>query len=202
MKRTWLWWSSGKDSAWALHVLRADPEVRVEALVTTVAPGEGVVPVHGTPRERLRAQAGLTGLPLREVELPAVRVANAAYEAVLARVFAEATAQGITHMAYGDLYLADIRAYREGLLAGTGLEASFPLWGRDTAELAREMIDAGVEAVVTTVDPERLDVRFEGRRFDHDFLEDLPHGVDACGENGEFHTFVLAGPMLEGRVEP
>jgi uncharacterized protein (TIGR00290 family) len=200
VKRIWLWWSSGKDSAWALHVLRQDPEVRVEALVTTVAPEDGPVPVHGTPRRRLRAQAALTGLPLREVELPAARVSNADYEAALASVLTEAERVGITHMAYGDLHLADIRAYREGILAGTGLEALFPLWGRDTAELAREMIAGGLEAVVTAVDPEKLGEGFAGRFFDAEFLADLPPGVDPCGENGEFHTLVVAGPVFSGRL--
>lgn len=200
MKRTWLWWSSGKDSAWALHVLRQDPEVRVEALVTTVAPDDGPVPVHETPRSVLREQARLTGLPLREVELPAARVSNADYELALASVFAEAKRDGVARMAYGDLHLADIRAYREGILEGTGLEAVFPLWGRDTEELAREMIAGGLEAVVRAVDPEKLGESFVGRRFDDEFLADLPAGVDPCGENGEFHTLVVAGPMLEGRL--
>jgi uncharacterized protein (TIGR00290 family) len=200
VKRTWLWWSSGKDSAWALHVLRQDPEVRVEALVTTVAPDDGPVPVHGTSRSVLREQARLAGLPLREVELPAARVGNTAYEATLEGVFAAAREAGVTRMAYGDLYLADIRAYREGILAGTGLEALFPLWGRDTAELAREMIAGGLEAVVTAVDPEKLGEAFVGRCFDAGLLAALPAGVDPCGENGEFHTCVVAGPDFDGRL--
>lgn len=195
----WLWWSTGKDSAWCLHELRADPAFQVTALVTTVTPAFGRVAIHGTRLDILRAQADAAALPLRTVELP-YPCDNAAYEAAVAPVVEEAARADVTAMAFGDLFLADVRAYREGLLAGTGVRPVFPLWGRDTAALARTMVDAGVEAVITCLDPERVPRRLAGRLFDDALLEELPPTVDACGENGEFHTCVLSAPVLARRI--
>jgi uncharacterized protein (TIGR00290 family) len=195
----WLWWSTGKDSAWALRALRADPAFRVTGLVTTVTPAFDRVAIHGTRVSVLRAQADATGLPLRTVELP-YPCDNAAYEAAVSPVVEEAVRDGVAAMAFGDLFLEDVREYRERLLDGTGIRPAFPLWGSDTARLARDMIDGGLEACVTCLDPERLPRELAGARFDLSFLDALPDAVDPCGENGEFHTCVSAGPMFEGPI--
>ena len=192
---TWLWWSTGKDSAWALHVLRSDPAYTVTGLVTTVTPAFGRVAIHGTRMDLLRAQSEAAGLPVHLVELP-YPCDNAAYEAAVAPALEAATRQGVEAMAFGDLFLEDVRAYREGLLAGTPLRAVFPLWGRDTAELARAMIDGGLEAAITCLDPERVPRELAGRGFDEALLSALPDGVDPCGENGEFHTCAVAAPVF------
>jgi len=196
---TWLWWSSGKDSAWALHELRAQG-VEVTGLVTTVDASAGSVAVHGVPRALLKAQAAAVGVPLREVPLPSAP-SNAQYQHAVGEVAREARRLGVTAMAYGDLFLEEIRDYRVGLLEGTGIEARFPLWGRGTADLAHEMLAAGLRAVVTCVDAKALPASFAGRAWDQTFLADLPEAVDPCGENGEFHTFAWAGPMF-GRPLP
>jgi uncharacterized protein (TIGR00290 family) len=192
-QRVWLAWSSGKDSAWALHVLRATPAVRVEALVTTLNEVHDRVAMHAVRHSLLRQQARALGLPLRVVPLPDP-CPNAAYEARMEALLAEARAEGVTHMAFGDLFLEDVRAYRERQLAGTGVEPLFPLWGAETGALARRMVAAGLRAWITCVDPRRLPRDFAGRRFDASLLEALPPDVDPCGENGEFHSFVSEGP--------
>ena len=199
MKRVLVSWSSGKDSAWTLHVLRTDPSVELVGLLTTVNTTHDRVAMHAVRRELLEAQARAAGLPLRIVPLP-WPCPNEAYEEAMRKAMAQAEAEGVTHVAFGDLFLEDVRAYRIEKLRQTRLEPIFPIWGQPTADLARRMVDAGVEAVLTCVDPRKLDRSFAGRRFDHGLLDDLPPGVDPCGENGEFHTFVLAGPMLRGRV--
>ncbi|MDE2291763.1 MAG: adenine nucleotide alpha hydrolase [Elusimicrobia bacterium] len=198
-RRVLLSWSSGKDSAWSLKVLRETPDVEVVGLLTTVNTTHDRVAMHSTRRAVLEAQAEAAGLPLRVVPLP-WPCPNEAYERAMRAAVRDAVADGVTHVAFGDLFLEDIRAYRIAQLKGTGLEPLFPIWGEPTAALARRMVDAGVEAVLTCVDPRKLPGSFAGRRFDHALLDALPPGVDPCGENGEFHTCVLAGPMYKERV--
>jgi uncharacterized protein (TIGR00290 family) len=193
--KAWLAWSSGKDSAWALHVLRASPEVEVVGLLTTVNEVHDRVAMHGVRRSLLRAQADALGLPLVLAPIPHP-CSNEEYEVVMAGAVIRAREEGVEAFAFGDLFLEDIRRYRESRLAGTGLVPLFPLWKRPTAALAEEMIAGGLRARVVTVDPRQLSPAFAGREFDRDFLADLPAGVDACGENGEFHTFAWDGPMF------
>lgn len=193
--KAWLAWSSGKDSAWTLHVLRASPDVEVVGLLTTVNEAYDRVAMHGVRRTLLQAQADAVGLPLVVAPLPHP-CSNEVYEAVMSRAVARARDEGVLAFAFGDLFLEDIRRYREERLAGTGLRPLFPLWKRPTRALAAEMIAGGLRARVVTVDPRHLAPAFAGREFDRDFLGDLPAGVDACGENGEFHTFAWDGPMF------
>jgi uncharacterized protein (TIGR00290 family) len=192
--KTWLSWSSGKDSAWSLHTLR-QAGVEVAGLFTTVNAAFDRVAMHAVRRTLVEAQARATGIVLHVVDIP-YPCPNAEYERIMGGLVARARADGVGAMAFGDLFLADIRAYRERQLAGTGIAPIFPLWGRDTHALAREMIDGGLVAHVTCVDPARVDRSLAGRAFDRAFLGDLPGNADPCGENGEFHTFVSAGPML------
>jgi uncharacterized protein (TIGR00290 family) len=195
VKRVLLSWSSGKDSAWALHLLRQNPEFRVEALVTTFNSAAGRVAMHAVRRALVEEQARRVGLPLWQVELP-WPCSNAQYEEAMRGVCRRAAAQGVTDVAFGDLYLEDIRAYREKQLAGTGLAPLFPVWKIPTRQLAADMIDAGMRAKITCVDGSRLDRSFAGREFDREFIESLPPTADPCGENGEFHTFVYQAPVL------
>ena len=197
MKRVVLSWSSGKDSAWALGALEVDPEVEVVGLLTTVNKTHARVAMHAVREELLVRQAAAAGLALDVIDLP-WPCPNGTYEELMAAAVARLVERGVTHMAFGDLFLEDIRAYREERLAGTGLEPLFPLWGRDTAALARAMTDTktGLEAFLTCVDPKQLDPSFAGRRYDRTLLAELPAGVDPCGENGEFHTVVVDGPMF------
>lgn len=197
--RTLLSWSSGKDSAWSLHVLRQDPDVDVVGLVTTTNAEFDRVAMHGVRRSILEAQAAAAGLPLHVIPLPWPCL-NDAYESLMGEFVSSQVNAGIEAMAFGDLYLEDIRSYREEKLAGTGLKPIFPLWQMPTRQLAEEMIDGGLVTYVATVDPAKLDASFAGRRFDPSFLDDLPAGVDPCGENGEFHTCVAAGPMFRHGV--
>jgi uncharacterized protein (TIGR00290 family) len=193
--RTLLSWSTGKDSAWSLHVLRQRPDVTVVGLVTTVNAAFDRVAMHGVRRTLLEAQAEAAGLPLHVLAIP-YPCPNADYERIMGAFVSEQATQGVEAMAFGDLFLEDIRRYREAKLSGTGISPLFPLWGIDTGRLAREMIAGGLEAFVTCVDPRKLPESFAGRRFDLDLLADLPPGIDACAENGEFHTFACAGPMF------
>jgi uncharacterized protein (TIGR00290 family) len=193
--RTLLSWSTGKDSAWTLHVLRQRPDVTVVGLVTTVNAAFGRVAMHGVRRTLLDAQAKAAGLPLHVLEIPHP-CPNAEYERTMGAFVAEQVAAGVEAMGFGDLFLEDIRRYREEKLAGTGMLPLFPLWGIDTAVLARQMIAGGLEAFVTCVDPSKLPASFAGRRFDLGLLADLPRDVDPCAERGEFHTFACAGPMF------
>ena len=192
-------WSSGKDSAWALHILRRQGEYEIAGLVTTVNSAFDRVAMHSTRRALVEQQAEAAGLPLQIVDLP-WPCANADYERIMKKVCDQAVAQEITGFAFGDLFLADIRAYRERQLQGTGLKPIFPLWQMPTRELAREMIAAGLRAKLVCVDPAKLESKFVGRDFDEQLLADLPPGVDACGENGEFHSFVYAGPMFRNEI--
>jgi uncharacterized protein (TIGR00290 family) len=193
--RLLLSWSSGKDSAWALHRLRQSGAYSIAGLLTTLNSAFDRVAMHSTRRALVEAQAHAAGLPLVAVPLP-WPCSNLDYEARMREACAAAVASHTEFMAFGDLFLEDVRRYREEHLAGTGLEPVFPVWGLDTRRLAEEMIDNGLRARLVCVDPRRLPAEFAGREFDADLLRDLPQGVDPCGENGEFHTFVYAGPMF------
>jgi uncharacterized protein (TIGR00290 family) len=199
-RKTLLSWSSGKDSAWALHALRRDPAVELVGLLTTLNESFARVAMHAVRETLLERQAQAAGLPLWKIPLP-YPCPNEAYERIMAGVIQRAQSEGVKAMAFGDLFLEDIRAYRERQLDGTGLEPLFPIWGIPTDELARTMVAAGLRAHITCVDPRQLDRSFAGRVFDADFLADLPTGVDPCGENGEFHSFATDGPMFSKRLE-
>jgi uncharacterized protein (TIGR00290 family) len=192
-------WSSGKDAAWALHELRRAGDLEVVGLLTTVTSEFGRVSMHGVRERLLDLQAAAAGLPCRKVRIP-WPCSNEAYEAEMGRALALARAEGVAHVAFGDLFLQDVRAYREAKLAGSGIAPVFPLWGRDTARLAGEMLDGGLRATLACVDPRALDPSFAGRAFDARLLSDLPPGVDPCGERGEFHTFAWDGPMFSSPV--
>src|SRR5579885_2026754 len=195
MKKVLLSWSSGKDSAWALYLLRQQPEIEVAGLLTTFHTAANRVAMHAVRRPLVEAQAESVRVPLWPVELP-WPCSNAEYEEQMASACRRALEEGIRAVAFGDLFLEDIRSYRERQLAGSGLEPLFPLWGRPTALLGREMIQAGQKALITCVDPSKLDPAHAGREYDHDLLDGLPSSVDPCGENGEFHTFVYDGPVF------
>jgi uncharacterized protein (TIGR00290 family) len=192
-------WSSGKDSAFALHEVRRTGEFDVVGALTTVTETFGRVSIHGVRQEILRAQLSAAGLPPRIVPIP-YPCPNEIYEARMGEAVAQAARDGITHIIFGDLFLADIRSYREQKLAGTGIVPVFPLWGRPTLELAQAMIASGLEAYIATVDLKKLPADFAGRKFDAQLLADFPDGVDPCGENGEFHTCVVAGPIFTRRL--
>jgi uncharacterized protein (TIGR00290 family) len=194
-KKTLLSWSGGKDSAWALHTLRQNPDYQVAALLTTVNERFGRVAIHGFREELLDCQAASVGLPVWKIPLP-YPCSNADYESRMATVCARAAQEGFEAVAFGDLFLEDIRAYRIERLAGTGLEPIFPIWGIPTDQLAQRMVASGLRARITCVDPRHLPQSFCGRIFDADFLADLPSSVDPCGERGEFHSFAYAGPMF------
>jgi uncharacterized protein (TIGR00290 family) len=192
-------WSSGKDSAWALHEVRRAGGLEIVGLLTTVTSTYGRVSMHAVREDLLDRQAQAAGLPCRKVRIP-WPCPNERYEAEMALALAAARAEGITRIVFGDLFLEDVRAYREKQLAGTGIDPVFPLWGRDTRALAREMVAGGLRAVLTCVDPRALDRGYAGRSFDAAFLDGLPAGVDPCGERGEFHTFAWAGPMFSRQL--
>lgn len=188
-------WSSGKDSAWALHLLNRQHPGAVAALLTTMNAAVDRVAMHGVRRDVLEAQAAAAELPLWTVPLPDP-CSNEEYETSMRSAVARAVEDGFTHVAFGDLFLEDVRRYREERLAGSGLEPLFPVWGIPTADLAAQMIDAGLRARLSCVDTRALPASFAGRQFDRELLGDLPPGVDPCGERGEFHTCVYAGPMF------
>jgi uncharacterized protein (TIGR00290 family) len=192
-------WSSGKDAAWALHVLQQIGAVEVVGLLTTTNEAFGRVAMHGVREALVAAQADAAGLPLWEVPLP-WPCANEAYEARMAQACARAVAEGIELIAFGDLFLEDVRDYRIQKLAGSGLSPLFPVWNPDTASLARDMMTAGLKATLVCVDPRTLPAPFAGRDFDATLLADLPPAVDPCGERGEFHTFAWDGPMFRHPV--
>jgi uncharacterized protein (TIGR00290 family) len=192
-------WSSGKDAAWALHQVRRAGEVEVVGLLTTVTDPFARVSMHAVREELLDRQAAALGLPCRKVRIP-WPCPDHRYEQEMGRALAEASAAGITRVVFGDLFLADVRAYREARLQGTGITPLFPLWGRETAGLARELVEGGLRAVLTCVDPRRLPRTLAGRAFDAALLSELPPGVDPCGENGEFHSFAWDGPMFSAPV--
>jgi uncharacterized protein (TIGR00290 family) len=195
VKRALVAWSSGKDCAWALHRLRQQGEVEAAALLTTFNSNHDRVAMHAVRRRLVQMQAEAAGLPLWPVELP-WPCPNEVYEGLMAEVCQRAAAEGIEAVVFGDLFLEDVRAYRERQMAGTGLEPLFPLWGLDTGRLAREMIAAGQRAYITCVDPRQAPRELAGREFDRALLGELPAGVDPCGERGEFHTFVFESPAF------
>jgi uncharacterized protein (TIGR00290 family) len=188
-------WSSGKDSAWALHEVRRAGEFEVVGALTTITEAFGRVSIHGLRQELLTAQLDAAGLKPVMVRIP-YPCPNEVYEREMAAAMDQAKAQDITHVIFGDLFLEDVRAYRETRLAPTGITPVFPVWHKPTDALAREMIVSGVDARLVCVDLKKLPKSFAGRRFDAALLAELPPGVDPCGENGEFHSFVAAGPML------
>ena len=192
-------WSSGKDSAWALHAVRRAGDYDVVGALTTVTDEFARVSMHGVREQLLHAQLAAAGLPAIVVRIP-FPCPNDVYERKMAAAIEAAQARGVTYMIFGDLFLEDVRAYRERQLAGTGITPVFPLWQLPTGPLARDMIAAGVEAHLSTVDLKKLPASFAGRRFDAALLDTLPAGADPCGENGEFHSFVSAGPMLKGKI--
>ncbi len=198
--KTLLAWSSGKDSAYALLVLRDIPEVKVVGLLTTLNSYVHRVSLHGVRRAVLEAQARACGLELRVASLPD-SCTNHDYQRVMTESLDQARAEGVEAIAFGDIFLADVRAYREKHLAGTGITPIFPLWGKNSCSLAHEIIEVGIDAIITCIDSEKLDPSFLGRRFDHTFLTQLPDGVDPCGENGEFHTVAVGGPMFTQRLD-
>ena len=193
--RILLSWSSGKDSAWALHVLRQRGNAEVVGLLTTVNTHFQRVAMHGVRRGLLLMQAKAAGIPLWEIPLP-WPCSNEIYEQAMSAACAKAVEEGISAIAFGDLFLEDVRRYREDRLRGTGLDPMFPVWGCNTRELIEEMLDAGLRARIVCVDPSKLPGDFVGRDLDYDVLSRLPATVDPCGENGEFHTFAYAGPMF------
>ena len=193
-------WSSGKDSAWALHTLRQQAPGAVAGLLTTINEQYDRVAMHGVRSAILRAQADAAGLPLMTAPLP-YPCSNEAYEERMRTVVEQAVAAGFTHVAFGDLFLEDVRRYREERLLGTGLQPIFPLWGRPTPALANEMIAGGLQARLTCVDPRVVSADLAGRPFDADLLAALPATADPCGERGEFHTCVVDGPMFSRRIE-
>lgn len=192
-------WSSGKDSAWALKVLREQGQYEIAGLLSTLNAAHQRVAMHAVREQLLDLQAAAVGLTLWKVPLP-WPCPNGVYEELMAGVMARCRAEGISAIAYGDLFLADIRAYREARHAGTGIDPVFPLWKLPTAELAKDMIRGGLKAILTCVDPSHLEGSFVGRDFDGALLSDFPPAVDPCGENGEFHTFVWDGPMFSEPV--
>jgi uncharacterized protein (TIGR00290 family) len=199
MKPILLSWSSGKDSAWCLHLLRLGGEYEVVGLLTTFNEEAGRVAMHAVRRELVERQAAAAGLPLWAVALP-WPCSNEQYESLMAKTCARAVDEGAEGIAFGDLFLEDVRAYRVKQMKCTGLEPIFPVWGLPTRVLAKEMIASGTRAKLTCVDTEKLDRSFVGREFNEALLADLPEGTDPCGERGEFHSFVYAGPMLDAVI--
>jgi uncharacterized protein (TIGR00290 family) len=199
-KKTIMSWSSGKDSAWALHILRQDPTVEVTGLFSVLHEQYDHVAMHATRAELLRRQAEAVGLPLHTIKLPAP-CANQQYDEVMGKCIAGLAAEGFDSMAFGDLFLEDLRQYREERLRGTGITPLFPLWRIPSSELAEQMLAAGLESYISSVDLAKLPASFAGRRWSRDLLKELPPGVDPCGENGEMHTIVVGGPMLKQRIE-
>jgi uncharacterized protein (TIGR00290 family) len=193
-------WSSGKDSAWTLHLLRQRPDIHVVALLTTFNSEANRVAMHAVRRELVKEQADRTGIPLWAVELP-WPCSNQDYEERMRTVCQRAIAEEVTAVAFGDLFLQDVRDYRVRQLQGTGLEPLFPLWQIPTEQLARDMIAANVKAKITCVDPEKLAKSFAGRDYDLELLRALPSGIDPCGENGEFHTFVYDAPVFSSPIQ-
>ena len=193
--KAWLAWSSGKDSAWALHAVQETGNLEIVGILTTITEPFERVTMHGVRTELLEAQIQAVGLPVHRVLIPS-RCPHDVYTDAMRQVLDEARSEGITHMIFGDIFLSDVRAYREEQLAEAGFTAYFPLWSRDTLELAREMMAAGLRANITCLDPRKVSRDLAGAPFDEAFLAQLPEGADPCGENGEFHTFVSNLPSI------
>jgi uncharacterized protein (TIGR00290 family) len=198
-RKTWLSWSSGKDSAWALYLLRQDPTIELLGLFTSVNQKYSRVSMHATRLEMLERQADAVGLPLHTIDLPDP-CTNEQYDAIMRQFVGEAAAQGVECMAFGDLFLEDIRRYREDQLQGSGIEPLFPLWSIPTNELAEQMLSAGLEAYISSVDLKKLPVRFAGKKWSRELIAEFPQGCDPCGENGEIHTIVTGGPMFRETI--
>jgi len=198
-RKTLLSWSSGKDSAWALHLLRQDPGVEVLGLFTVVNQTYQRVSMHATRMDLLHRQADVVDLPLQIINLPDL-CTNEECDALMSDFVMKSVAKGIEHMAYGDLFLEDIRHYRENQLRDTGIEPLFPLWGIPTKALAERMLTAGLEAYVSSVDLKKLPARFAGRKWTRDLVAEFPENTDPCGENGEIHTIVVGGPMFREAI--
>jgi uncharacterized protein (TIGR00290 family) len=196
MKKTLLSWSSGKDSAWALHVLRQDPNIDLLGLFTSSNRKYGRVSMHATPLELLKLQADSVGLPVHIIHLPDP-CTNEQYDTIMQQFLEDIIPKGIQYMAFGDLFLEDIRKYREDQLKGTGISPLFPLWKTPTRELAEDMLKAKMEAYISSIDLKKLPERFVGQKWSMDFVKDLPKDIDPCGENGEFHTIVVDGPVFQ-----
>jgi uncharacterized protein (TIGR00290 family) len=197
--KAWLAWSSGKDSAWALHTVRRAGEFQVVALLTTVNRTYARVAMHAVRESLLERQAAAAGLPLVKVAIP-WPCSNEEYERAMSEAMVRARGEGVRHVIFGDLFLRDIRAYREKQLGLCGMTPVFPLWGLETRKLAEQMIEGGLSAYLTCVDPRKIDRGLAGRPFDMSLLAELTGEVDPCGENGEFHTFANAGPMFRGVI--
>lgn len=195
-KKTWLWWSSGKDSAWALHALKNSKEYTIEGLVTTCNAFFKRVSIHGVHREILYQQAKEVQQPLTTISLP-FPCHNKDYETAVYQLIDEACEQGIQSMVFGDLCLEEVRDYREKLFKNSGIELVFPLWGRNRQQLAWEMIEGGLKAMIVALNPQKIATQWAGASFDYPFLESLDSSVDPCGENGEFHTLVYDAPFFE-----
>jgi uncharacterized protein (TIGR00290 family) len=192
-------WSSGKDSAYALRQAKLAGDLDIVAILTSLNSDAERVSMHGVREQLLDAQANALGLPIIKVNLPE-RCSNEIYEREMAKACDQMLADGVSHLIFGDLFLEDIREYRIKMLGGTGLTPVFPIWGRDTATLARDMMASGLKAQLTCIDTKALDDEFSGRLFDQSLLDEMPSGIDPCGENGEFHTFCFAGPMYDREI--
>jgi uncharacterized protein (TIGR00290 family) len=199
-KRTLLSWSSGKDSAWALHTLRQQPDIEIAGLFSTVNDEFKRVAMHSVRIELLLLQAESLSLPIEIIPIP-YPCSNIQYESIMNEFTKKVKKQGIEYFAFGDLFLEDIRKYRENALAGSGITPVFPIWGEDTKELSAEMINSGLKARLTCIDPKQLSPDFAGKEYNTEFLEKIPGSVDPCGENGEFHTFVYDGPMFKEQIK-
>ena len=199
-KKTLLSWSSGKDSAWMLHCLNQDASVDVAGLFCTVNRVFGRVAMHGVRTELLRQQADAAGLPLHIIEIP-YPCSNEEYAATMSSFIDVALTEAIECFAFGDLFLEDVRKYREERLHGTGITPLFPLWGIPTGRLSREMVAGGLKAVITCIDPRSLPEQFAGREYNNSFLDEIPDAIDPCGEHGEFHSFAFDGPMFNRPIE-
>ena len=199
MTRTMLSWSSGKDSAWALHTMRQNPDIVVDGLFCTINQEFDRVAMHAVRVALLQQQADSIGLPIQLIPIPHP-CSNADYAKIMGEFVAREKARGIACFAFGDLFLQDIREYRQKSLSGSGISAIFPLWGLDTRVLSATMLEGGLRAQITCVDPKQLAPEFSGREYDAGFLKDLPPGVDPCGENGEFHSFAFDGPVFGHKV--
>jgi uncharacterized protein (TIGR00290 family) len=199
MKKTLLSWSSGKDSAWALHLLRHDPTVELIGLFTVMNREYNRVSMHGTRLEMLRRQAETVGLPLQTINLPDP-CTNDQCDTIMREFVMKSAANGVQCMAFGDLFLEDVRKYREDQLRGTGIDPVFPLWGTPTGELAEQMLSAGLDAYVSCVDLKKLPARLAGKKWSKEVIAELPQDIDPCGENGEIHTIAVGGPMFRSPI--
>ena len=198
-KKVLLAWSSGKDSAWALHILRQQSDLEIVGLFCTINQKYDRVAMHAIRCELINKQAESVGLPIQLIPIPN-SCSSFEYETIMAKFVAKAKNQGIDHFAFGDLFLEDVRRYREDNLTNTGITPIFPLWGIPTNKLSKKMVSNGLRAIITCVDPKYLSTKFAGKKYDEKFLEQIPVGIDPCGENGEFHSFVFNGPMFKNAV--